>query len=64
MKQELVQLPEVIGKEETILKPELVYQVPASVWVIDAQTRQILDLTEITVEQAMKVLLIPKIAGG
>lgn len=52
------------GKVEEVLQPEIVYQVPDTVWVIDAETHQLLNTQEITVEQAMKVILIPKIAGG
>ena len=64
MKQELVQLPEVISKEDLTLQPGLVYQVPDSIWVMDSETKELLDVAEITVAEAARVLLIPKVAGG
>ena len=64
MKQNVVQLEDVTGMQDLILEPELVYTVPDTVWVIDADTKEMLDVKEITVATAARVLLIPKIAGG
>jgi len=52
------------GREEMVLRPKITYTVPNTVWVMDAESHQLLDLQEITVGQATKVILIPKIAGG
>ena len=61
---QVVVLPDVTGKEELLLKPNLTYQVPSSVWVVDAQTMEMLVVTEVTIAMAPRILLIPKVAGG
>jgi len=60
-RQELV-TPE--SKIEQILKPQITYTVPDTVWVIDAETKELLNLQEICLAEATKVILVPKVAGG
>jgi len=62
MEQVAIVVPD--SRMEEILKPRIVYTVPDTVWVADAETMQLLDLPEITVQEATKVILIPKMAGG
>ena len=62
METQTIVVPE--GKTDMVLKPEIVYQVPADVWVMEAATHELLNQSEVTVQEAMKVILIPKIAGG
>ena len=52
MKQNVVQLEDVAGMQDLILEPELVYKVPDTVWVIDADSKEMLDVKEITVATA------------
>ena len=62
METETIVVPE--EKTETILQPEIVYHVPAEVMVLDAQTFEVMDIKEITVAEATKVILVPAVAGG
>lgn len=62
MEQQTIVVPD--GRLETILEPEIAYTVPETVWVIDAESKQLLNLQEITVKEALKVILIPKVRGG
>ena len=62
METQTIVVPE--AKSDMILRPEIVYQVPDTVWVMEATTHELLNQSEVTVQEAMRVILIPKIAGG
>ena len=62
METELIVVPE--GKTEQVLQPKITYIVPPDVWVLDAETKKVLNVSELSVAQAMRVILVPKIAGG
>ena len=58
----ILEVPE--GRQTLIPKKDIVYKVPMEVMVYDAGSMELLNVQEITLELAPKVILIPKVAGG
>lgn len=38
--------------------------IPDTVWVLDKETRKLLQMTEVHIDKACTLVLIPKVAGG
>ena len=63
MQQEII-LERPTGRKTLVPKKDMVYKEPMDEMVLDASTMTLLDVTEITMETAESVILIPRIAGG
>ena len=38
--------------------------IPDNVWVFDKETRKMLQMTEVHIDKATTIVLVPKVAGG